>query len=116
MDMVFSGQLKQVSAEEAPKAIEYLPAAQSVQLAEPAVALNVPDGHVAQTGPVAPALQVQSDDSVDPVPNVALAPGQVVHGTLPVDDLYVPCAHAAHAVVPGVPVNPLLQRQLVTTV
>jgi len=129
IDCVFDRQVRQVLATVAPVVVEYVPAPQSVHVAEPVVVLNFPAAqseHVPPSGPVYPRLQTHLLSSVDPAIDEAFA-GQVrqvlatfapvvveylpapqsVHATEPWLVLYFPAAHSEH--VPQRPVNPSAQ-------
>ena len=61
-ELEFDGQALHVELAEDPTAVEYVPAAQSLQTAEPVDALYLPASHAAHvppSGPENPALQVQ---------------------------------------------------------
>ena len=91
---------------------ELLSCGQAVQFAEPGSALYVPATHSAQSGtpsgPVEPALHMHLVESI--LPNGELLPlGQAEHSAGPGSALYVPAAHAAHAL--SAPAYPALQMQ-----
>jgi len=68
-ELEFDGQALHVEFAEAPTAVEYVPAAQSVQVAFPFNALYLPATHavhVPPSGPVDPALQVHAVEEVLP--------------------------------------------------
>jgi hypothetical protein len=58
--------------------------------------------------PIYPALQVQALDTVQALHEAPVFGGHAVHGADPVVVLYVPAAHAVHA-MPFGPVKPILQ-------
>jgi hypothetical protein len=128
----FDGQTLHVELVEAPTAVEYVPAAQSEQAAFPVNTLYFPATHAvhgAPTGPVDPALQVQSVKSALPAGELEFD-GQTLHVELveaptvveyvpatqseqvavAVDSLYFPATHAVHG-PPFVPIDPALQVQ-----
>jgi hypothetical protein len=126
----FDGQSLHVELAEAPTAVEYVPAPQSVHRDDPVNALYFPATHavhVPPSGPVHPVLQVQLvkvtlptdelefDGQAIQIELTALeyvpAP-QSVHTADPVEDLYFPATHAVHE-PPSGPVHPALQVQLV---
>ena len=57
--------------------------------------------------PIYPALQVQALDAVQALHDAPVFSGHAVHSADPVVVLYVPAAHAVHA-MPFGPVNPIL--------
>ena len=114
--------------------MQYVPATQSVQTADPVDDLYFPTTHAAHGppfGPVDPALQVQSVNAVLPADELEFD-GQAMHAEFveaptaveyvpapqsvqtadPVDVLYLPATHAAHG-PPFGPVDPALQVQFV---
>jgi H2-forming N5,N10-methylenetetrahydromethanopterin dehydrogenase-like enzyme len=117
-ELEFGGQSMHVELAEAPTAVEYVPAAQSLQTADPVNALYCPASHgvqVSPSGPENPALQVQLVTTALPAGELefggqslhvelAEAPksveyvpvAQSVHAADPVNALYVPAMHAAH--------------------
>jgi hypothetical protein len=123
-ELEFDGQARHVELADAPTAVEYVPAPQSVQVAVPDNSLYFPGTHATHTspfGPVDPVLQVQLVKAVLPAGELEFD-GQAMHVKLgdavavPVNTLYVPATHAelltAHG-PPFGPVDPVLQVQLV---
>ncbi len=124
------GHVTQVAAAVAPVEAEYVPAPQDVHPALPLAILYVPaihDEHTPPSGPVYPALQVQSATASlelgelelsGHVTQVAAAVAAVtpeyvpaphgVQAALPLAILYVPAIHDEHT-PPSGPVNPALQ-------
>jgi hypothetical protein len=113
-ELEFDGQALHVELSEDPTAVEYVPAAQSLQTAEPVDALYLPATHavhVPPSGPENPALQVQLVKAALPAGELEFD-GQAEHATDPVNALYFPATHAEQ-VPPAGPVDPALQVQLV---
>ena len=107
-ELEFDGQALHVELAEDPIAVEYVPAAQSLQTAEPVDALYLPASHavhVPPSGPENPALQVQCVKEALPAGELEFD-GQAVQAADPVDALYFPAAHAVHVL----DVDPLLQE------
>ena len=103
-----------VELAEAPTAVEYVPAAQSEQVAVPVNVLYFPASHavhVPPSGPVDPALHVHAVKEVLPTGALEFA-GQSVQAANPFTALYCPATHAAQG-PPFGPVDPALQLQLV---
>jgi hypothetical protein len=112
-ELEFDGQAVHVELAEDPTAVEYVPAAQSEQVAVPVNALYFPSSHGVHgppSGPQYPALQVQVEliagelepcehgrhvDAAEAPPTVeyvsALHP---LHGPVPGNALYDPALHA----------------------
>ena len=91
---------------------------QSVQAAEPAVALCVPAAHaehVPPSGPVNPGLHTQLVCAVDATTADCELAAQSVHAAEPGAVLYFPAKQAVHA-TPSGPEYPVLQTQLSTPV
>jgi len=89
---------------------------QSEHSALPAASLYVPATHAVHSppsGPVCPALHLQSVRASLPVADVELDDGQAMHPALPAASLYVPATHAVHS-PPSGPVYPALHLQAVT--
>ncbi len=100
-DEVPAAQFKHVATEVAATVVEYVPARQLIH-AEPA-------------GEYMPARQfTQAARAVDPAGDDFPA-AQLVHTAVPVDVLYVPCAHTVH-VPPFGPVYPAMQIHAVEDV
>jgi hypothetical protein len=96
-ELEFDGQSMHVEFAEAPIAVEYVPAAQSEQVAAPLNTLYFPAAHAVHgppSGPVDPALQVQSVEAALPAGELEFD-GQALH------------------VAPFAPLYPALQVQLV---
>jgi hypothetical protein len=133
-ELEFDGQTRHVEITEDPTAVEYVPAAQSEQVAVPVNALYCPATHAAHGspfGPVDPALQVQFAKAALPEGELEFD-GQTLHVKLaeastaveyvpatqskqvavPVNTLYFPPTHAEQ-VPPSGPENPASQVQLV---
>jgi len=133
-ELELPGHVRQVAAAVAAVTPEYVPAPQDVHPAVPLAILYVPAAHGEHTppsGPVDPALQVQSATASLELGELEL-PGHVrqaaaavaadvaeyvptpqdVHPALPLAILYVPAAHGEHT-PPSGPVNPALQVQAV---
>jgi hypothetical protein len=94
---------------------ELAPAGHAVHNTLPCVGLYVPVSqavHGPPFDPVNPRLHVQSTDRKDPVADVQLLAGQVVHTGFP-STQYVPCAQTVHG-PPSGPVNPRLHLQSVS--
>ncbi len=148
-ELEFDGQTLHVELDEAPNSVEYVPAPQlihrtapvaseyfpdpqSVHTTDPLDTLHVPAAHAvhgAPTGPVDPALQVQSVKAALPAGELEYD-GQTLHVELvedpivveyvpatqseqvavPVDSLYFPATHAVHG-PPFVPIDPALHVQ-----
>ena len=107
-ELEFGGQSMHVELAEAPTAVEYVPAAQSLQTADPVNALYCPASHGVQASPSIPknpALQVQLVTTALPAGELEFD-GQAVQAADPVDALYFPAAHAVHVL----DVDPLLQE------
>lgn len=119
-----------------PVPLPYLPTPQSVHASEPVTVLYLPITHASQnppSGPVVPVLHrqlvrtippvvveldstgqaTQAVSAVAPVVVRYLPTPQLVHAVEPVTALNLPAAHNTH-VPPSGPVNPGLQRQLLT--
>jgi hypothetical protein len=116
--MLASGSALHVELPEAPTAVEYVPAPQSVQAADPVDVLYFPATHAAHGppfGPVDPALQVQLVKAAlpagevefdghamhveldeDPTAVEYVPVPQSVQAAVPVNALYFPATHAAH--------------------
>ena len=129
-DTVPAGQVRQVDALVAPVEAEYVPAPHGVQVALPVAILYVPATHDEQTppsGPLYPALQVQSTTAslelgdlelpghvtqvaaaVAPVEAEYVPTPQLLQVALPLAILYVPTPHGEHT-PPSGPVYPALQ-------
>ena len=101
--MLFPGQLRQVASEEAPLAVEYLPAAQLKQVVlSPAMA-------VVEYWPTRQLMQVLA--TVAPcVPEYLPAP-QAVQARLPAEALKVPATQGRHGPLLA-PLYPMLHKQL----
>ncbi len=133
-ELEFDGQAMHVELAEAPGAVEYVPAPQSEQVADPVNALYFPATHAEQvppSGPLQPVLQVQLVKAALPTGELEFD-GQAMHFELveeptaveyvpapqsehradPVDVLYFPATHAEQ-VPPSGPLQPVLQVQLV---
>jgi hypothetical protein len=96
----FDGQALHV---EAPTAVEYVPAPQSVQFPLPAADLYLPDTHVVHVspfGPAEPELHVQFVKAELPVGELELD-GQVLHFEAQNSVEYVPAPQSMHGAVPG---------------
>jgi hypothetical protein len=109
----FDGQTLHVELAEALTAVEYVPATQSEQVADPVDSLYCPARQAEQvppSGPENPASQVQFVKSKLPSGELEFD-GQSLH-VVPVNVLYCPATHAAHG-PPSGPVDPVLQVQLV---
>jgi hypothetical protein len=103
--------------EVAPKSLEYSPVIQSEHAALPFVVLYFPATQCVQSspsGPVDPALQVQSGFSSLPFRELESV-GQREQSSLPADALYVPSEHSLHT-CPEIPVHPTLHWQAETSV
>ena len=110
----FPGQAPHAAADTAAVLALYKLTPQSVQAAEPAVALCDPAAHathVPPLDPVYPRLHTQLLCAVDPATDCEFT-RHAEQEALPMSDLYVFTAHAEH-VPPLGPVNPRLQTQLV---
>jgi hypothetical protein len=91
-EVEFDGQAMHVELPEAPTAVEYVPAPQSVQATDPVDDLYFPATHAAHgtpIGPIDPALQVQLVKAALPVGEVELV-GQAVHDASAVCPVAVP--------------------------
>jgi hypothetical protein len=109
-----------------------LPAPQLLHRPVPRASLYVPPGHVEQlpsvavnpilqkqpvflsSGPIFNAHGMQSFALVDSVGEIELPVPQILHKAFPVTSLYFPVSHAEQ--LPGVPVNPMLHKQVVFAV
>jgi hypothetical protein len=133
-ELEFDGQSLQIELAEDPTAVEYVPAVQLLQRAEPVDALYLPASHAVHgppSGPVDPALQMQLVKAALPAGELefdgqslhvelAEAPKSVeyvpvpqyVHAADPVNALYCPASHGVQ-VPPAGPKNPASQVQLV---
>jgi hypothetical protein len=119
-ELVFPGQALHVELVEAPPAVEYVPAPQSVHTADPVDALYFPATHAVHGPPSGlddPALQVQLVSAALPtcelefdgqVMHVELAEAPTVVEYVPapqsvqllfIADLYLPATHAVHVPV-----------------
>jgi hypothetical protein len=129
------GHARQVDSAVAAVETEYVPTPQLLQAALPLAILYVPAAHVEHTppsGPVDPALQVQSAmaslelgelelpghvtqaaAAVAPVESEYVPTPQDVHPALPLAILYIPTPHIKHG-PPSGPVYPALQVQSAT--
>ena len=90
-----------------PRDVEYLPAPQSVHAAEPAVVLYLPATHCEHappSGPVQPALQVQST-SASLAEGALVFAGQVWQDVTPTAVEYWPAEQSVHAALPSVFLN-----------
>ena len=99
-EVEFDGQAMHVELAEAPTAVEYVPAPQSVQTADPVNALYLPATHAVHGPPSAPenpALQVQFVKFVLPAGEAEFG-GQSLHKTDPADSLYLPVGQVVHVV------------------
>jgi hypothetical protein len=97
-----AGHARHVAEAEAPVAVEYVPAAQSVQTALPVAILYLPATQDEQTppfGPVKPTLHVQAARTVLEIGEYELAghARQVAADEAPVAVEYVPAEHPVHA-------------------
>ncbi len=113
-ELEFDRQALHVEFAEAPTAVEYVPAAQSQQVAAPVDSLYFPDAHAVHEppfAPVDPALQVQSVEAALPSGEFEFDK-QARQVAAPADGLYFPVTQAAHG-PPFGPVDPALQVQLV---
>ena len=121
----------------APVAVEYVPAPQLLQSADPVISLYFPATHATHgppPAPVNPELQTQllanalplgdcesaahgahTLASVAPTASECVLAGHSVHGAEPGVVLYLPSAHSVH-VPPSGPMNPGLHTQLVCAV
>ena len=96
-ELELDGQVMHVEIDEDPTAVEYVPAPQSVQTADPVDALYFPATHAVHgppAGPENPSLQVQFVKFALPAGEVEFL-GQSVQSPLSAADLYLPAAHAA---------------------
>ena len=112
-ELEFDGQAMHVELAEAPPVVEYVPAPQFVQTADPVDSLYCPDTQAEQlppSGPENPASQVQFVKSELPSDELEFD-GQSLH-VVPVNVLYCPATHLAHG-PPSGPVDSALQVQLV---
>jgi hypothetical protein len=92
--------------------MQYVPATQSVQAADPVDVLYFPATHAVHGppfDPVDPALQVQFVKAALRAGEVELV-GQTLHMSDPVTALYFPATHATHG-PPSAPENPALHVQ-----
>jgi hypothetical protein len=119
-ELEFDGQAMHVELAEAPPVVEYVPALQFVQTADPVDSLYFPashGAHVPPSGPEYPALHLQAANAGLPVVGVLARAGHVrhvvlelappateyvpakqsLHATAPTESLYFPATHAAHA-------------------
>ena len=97
-ELEFDGQAMHVELAEAPPAVEYVPAPQSVHEADPVAVLYFPATHVAQlpsAGPENPALHVQLVEDKLPTDELEFD-GQAVQAADPVKALYFAATHAMH--------------------
>ena len=98
-EVEFDGQAMHVELAEAPTAVEYVPAPQSVQATDPADVLYFPATHDAHGpppfGPVDPMLQVQLVKAALPAGELELD-GQTVHDASVVCAVAVPYLPAQH--------------------
>ena len=113
--LLWGGQALQSPASSCPVSPLYVSAAQSVHAAEPVAALYLPVAQavgVPPSGPVYPALAVQSDTASDAT-GLLLLDGQASQAALDVvDDLNVPDKHG-DTLLP-LPVYPASARQALT--
>jgi hypothetical protein len=100
-ELEFDGQTLHVEFVEAPTAVEYVPAEQSVHASGPVNTLYFPAAH---------AEQLVAPTAVEYVPA-----SQFEQVAFPVNVLYFPATHAVHG-PPSGPVHPKVQVQLLITV